>query len=132
MIAWTTDPLKQFIVASSPVSTFQVRLPAGNDPTSLLHLIIRIRDTRECITESNMTSIHVVPDLSSINNLISDIQSSSADTMNDNPIVRLLNSGDQNTVCQLTNSLSQWINTKNNEDIDKAALSKYQTYNDDQ
>ena len=131
MIAWTIDRLKQSIVAFSPVSTFQVRLPAGNDQTSLLHLIIRVRDTRECIAEWNMTSISVVPDSSAINDLIVEIQSSSASTMNDNPVVRLLNSGDLNTVCQLTSSFSKWVNKKNSDNIDVAALGKYETLNYD-
>ena len=131
MIAWTTDRLKQSIVAFSPVPTFQVRLPAGNDQTSLLHLIIRVRDTRECIAEWNMTSISVVPDSSAINDLIVEIQSSSASTMNDNPVVRLLNSGDLNTVCQLTSSFSKWVNKKNSDNIDDAALGKYETLNYD-
>lgn len=76
-----------------------------------------------------MTSISIVPDSSSINDLISGIQSSSINTLSANPVVQLLNSGDQNTVCQITNSFSQWVNTKNNENIDNAALGKYDNLN---
>ena len=50
------------IVAYSTVSTFQVRLPCGDDSTSLLHLIVHIRDQLDCITEFNLSSITVIPD----------------------------------------------------------------------
>ena len=61
-LVWTSDPSKQIFVAFSTISTFEVRLPAGDDQTSLLHLIVSIRDTSYCTTELNMSSIHVRPD----------------------------------------------------------------------
>ena len=111
------------IVAFSSVSTFQVRLPAGDKQTSLLHLIIYIRDQLDCITELNLTSVTVVPDSEGINNLINIIQTSSSN-IETNPIVQLLLSGNQNTIGQILTSFSQQINKMNTESLDKAISSK--------
>jgi hypothetical protein len=107
------------IVAFSEVSIFQVRLPAGDDQTSLLYLIINIRDTLDCITEFNMSSISVLPDLVGIANLISDIQSSSS-AITTNPTVQLLASGNQNIVGQVIVALSQQFNKMNSESLNTA------------
>jgi hypothetical protein len=111
------------IIAFSPVSTFQVRLPAGNDQTSLLNLIVQIRDVLNCITEYNMSSINVQPDLAGITSLVTSLQSSSVGLTN-NPIVQLLSSENQNTIGQVIASVSQEFNKMNNENIDKAVSSK--------
>ena len=109
------------MISFSFLSTFQARLPVGNDQTSLLHLIIRIRDRLECITEFDLTSVYVRPDSAGMNDLMKDLQSSSTTT---NPIVRLLASGNQNTVGQLISSISQQFNQKNNENLYNAISSK--------
>jgi len=111
------------MIAFSPVSTFQVQLPSGDDQTSVLHLIIYIEDLVDCITEYNMSSVTVTPDLVGINNLINDIQSSSG-SLTSNPIVRLLASQNQNTVSQIITSLSQQFNKMNSESIDTAVSGK--------
>ena len=111
------------IIAFSPISTFQVRLPVGDDQTSLLHLVVHIRDTLDCITEFNMSSVTVLPDSVGIANLINDIQSSSGG-ITTNPIVQLLASGNQNIVGQVIISLSQQFNKMNNENVDTAVSSK--------
>ncbi len=122
-LAWTDDPSEQTIVAFSSVSIFQVRLPAGDDQTSLLHLIVQIRDTLDCITEYNMSSLTVLPDSVGINDLINDIQSSSGG-ITTNPIVQLLASGNQNIVGQMISSLSQQFNKMNQESLNEAVLGK--------
>jgi hypothetical protein len=111
------------IAAFSFISTFQGRLPAGDDQTSLLHLIIRIRDTFDCITELNMSSIIVVPDSTGINDLINSLQGSS-NTITNNPIAQLLASENQNIVGQLITSLSQQFNKMNDESVENAVSSK--------
>ncbi len=105
------------------MSIFQVRLPAGDDRTSLLHLIVQIRDTLDCITEYNMSSLTVLPDSVGINDLINDIQSSSGG-ITTNPIVQLLASGNQNIVGQMISSLSQQFNKMNQESLNEAVLGK--------
>lgn len=112
------------MIAFSSLSTFQVRLPVGNDQTSVLHWIIRIRDTLECVTESNISSIYVLPDSTGIKDLISDLQSTSSNTATTiNPITQLLASGNQNTIGQVISSISQQFNTRNNESMNNAISS---------
>jgi hypothetical protein len=43
---------------------------------------------------------------------------------NNNPLVQLLSSEDQNTVGQVISSISQEFNKMNNENVDKAVSSK--------
>ncbi len=112
------------MIAFSFVSAFEVRLPAGNDQTSLLNLVIHIRDTLDCITEWNMTSVIVTPDSSSISDLINIFQTST-NLLTTNPIVQLLSSGNQNTVGQILTSISQQFNKMNSESLETAVSSKY-------
>jgi len=49
---------------------------------------------------------------------------SSSNAINNNPIVRLLASGNQNTVGQILTSLSQQFNQMNNQSLDKAVSGK--------
>lgn len=115
------------MIAFSSVSNFQVQLPAGDDQTSLLNLIIDIRDQLDCITEYNISSVTVIPDSEGINDLMNNIQSSS-NSINNNPIVRLLASGNQNTVGQILTSLSQQFNKMNNQSLNQAVSSKSSIY----
>ena len=99
-----------------------MRLPSGDDQTSLLHLIVYIRDQLDCIKEFNLSSVTVQPDSIGIANLMSDIQSSPG-SITTNPIVQLLAGGNQNIVGQMITSLSQQFNKMNYENIDKAVSS---------
>jgi hypothetical protein len=107
------------IIAFSSVPTLQVRLPAGDNQTSLLNIIVNIRDTLDCIAELNISSVNVLPDSAGI----SDLQNSSNGSTN-NPIIQLLATGNQNTVGQIITSVSQEFYEMNNENIDQAVLSK--------
>ncbi|CAF1191151.1 unnamed protein product [Adineta steineri] len=119
---WTTDPSERMMIAFSAVSIFQVRLPVGDDLTYVLHLIVSIRDTLDCVAETNISSISVLPDTAGIASLINDLQTSSS-ALTTNPIVQLLASGNQNTVGQILSSLSQQFNTMNNENVENAVSS---------
>jgi hypothetical protein len=112
------------MVGFSPVSYFQVRLPMGNDQTSLLNVAVIIRDILDCVVEVNMSSIIVMSDSVGINNLINDLQGSSSQIAN-NPIVQLLFSGNQNIVAQIITSLSQQFNQMGTESVNNAISSKY-------
>ncbi len=122
-LAWTNDPSQTMIIAFSALPTFQIRLPAGDDQTSLLHLIINIRDTLDCITELNISSVSVIPDSVGIANLINDIQGPSGG-ITTNPIIQLLASENQNIVGQVIASLSQQFNKMNSENLNAAVSSK--------
>jgi hypothetical protein len=101
------------------MSTFDIQLPAGD----VMNLIVHIRDTFECITEYNMSSVSVIPDTTVINNLINNLQVST-NAANNNPIVQLLAGGNQNTVGQVITSLSQIFNKMNTQSIQNAVSSK--------
>ncbi|CAF4247134.1 unnamed protein product, partial [Adineta steineri] len=117
--SWTNNFSEQTIIAYSLVSTFQVRLPLGNDQTSFVHLTVYIRDTLDCITKFNLSSVTVTSDSIGIMNLINDIQNSS-NQLTTNPIIQLLASGNQNIIGQVITSLSQQFNNINNENINQA------------
>ena len=121
-LGWANDRSKSMMISFSFFSTFQARLPVGNDQTSLLHLIIRIRDRLECITEFDLTSVYVRPDSAGMNDLMNNLQSSST---TNNPIVQLLASGNQNTVGQVISSISQQFNQKNTENMNNAISSNH-------
>jgi hypothetical protein len=106
------------MVAFSFMSTFEVRLPAGNDNTFSLYLFIHIRDTLDCVTEFNMSSVIVTVDSSGISNLINILQYSTSSLTTD-PLVRLIASGNQNTVAQIVILLSQRFNSNNTESLQK-------------
>lgn len=92
---------------------FDVRLPVGDSQASALHLVVHIRDRLNCITERNLSQVTVVADSEALNNLINDIQTSGSST--NNPILHLLASGDENTVSQVLTSVSQQLNSMNDE-----------------
>ncbi len=109
------------MIGFSSVSKFDVLLPVGNENTSILNLIIYIRDTLDCVTEYyNISSVFVKLNSSIISNLMNSFQNSSS-----NPVVELLSNGNQNTVGQVISSLSQQFNKINNESVKNAISSKY-------
>ncbi len=111
------------IIAFTSISNIDIRLPAGNDNSSLVNLIVYIRDTLDCTTKYNMTSVNVVPDTVGINDLIDDLQVSTT-AANNNPIAQILAGGNQNIVGQVIISLSQIFNKMNTESLEKAVSSK--------
>ncbi|CAF1525116.1 unnamed protein product, partial [Adineta ricciae] len=117
--AWASDSLTRMSIAYSSISTFNVLLPAGDNQTSTLVVIIHVRDQLNCIAEFNISSVTVAPDLVAINNLIVDIQNSS-EAILANPIIQLLASENQNFVGQLLTSVSKQFNQFNSENLDQA------------
>jgi hypothetical protein len=115
------------MIAFSPSSTFQIRLPAGDDLTYVLHLIVSIRDTLDCIAEANISSVSVVPDTARIASLINNWQTSPSKITN-NPVVQLLASGNQNTVGQVISSLAQQFNKMNSQSVENAVSSNIEVY----
>ena len=112
------------MIGFSSVSTFDVQLPAGDDDnSSIVNLVIHIRDTFDCITEYNMSSVSVVIDTTGINSLINDFQVSTS-IANNNPIVQSLIGKNQNIVSQVITSLSQVLNNMNIQSIQNTVLSK--------
>ncbi len=111
------------MLAFSSVPTIQVRLPAGDDYGSLIHIIGYVRDTLDCVTEFNVSSVVVVSDSEGINKLVDILQTSSSRLTN-NPLVQILASGNQNMVGQVISSLSQEFNKINNQTVENAVASE--------
>lgn len=111
------------MIAFSPISTFQIRLPTGDNQTSLLQIVISIRDLLDCVVEVNMTAVSVIVDTEQINNLINNVQNST-NQLTQNQFVQLLSSGSQNIVGQILTSLSQQFNQMNNQTVNTAVSSK--------
>jgi len=107
------------ILGFTTQSSFQLRLPAGDDNNSLLNISVCIRDMLDCVTEYNMPTIMVLPDSTGITAFI-DIVQQPSDEANSNPLVQLLASGNQNTVGQILTSLSQVFNKASSENVESA------------
>jgi hypothetical protein len=122
ILVWTTDRSNLLMIGFSSMSNFDVQLPAGDDNTSMVNLIVHIRDTFECVAEYNMSSVSVIPDIAGINNLINNLQVSTS-AVNNNPIVQLLAGENQNTVGQIITSLSQVFNKMNTQNLENAVSS---------
>jgi hypothetical protein len=110
------------IIAFSSIETLKLRLPSGNDNTSLLYIYAYIRDTLDCVTELNLSSVVVISDLGQMNSLIDSLQNSN-NAITNNPLVQMLASGNQNTVGQVISSLSQEFNKVNSQTIANAVTS---------
>jgi hypothetical protein len=119
MTGWSTDPTDQVMLAFSFVSTIQLLLPPTNDNTSLLNIVVYIRDTYDCAKQFNISSILVESDLTQIDGLIGNSRNSTT-----NAFFQMLNSGNQNAVSQVVTSISQQSNTINNQAIQTALESK--------
>jgi hypothetical protein len=82
----------------------------------LINLFIDIRDTLDCITQLNLSSVLVIQNPTDINNFFT------------NPFIPLLTTGNQNIVTQILISLSQEFNQINIENIQNAVDSKYRNH----
>lgn len=102
----------------------ELRLPAGNENTSLVHLVVYIRDTLDCITEYNLTSVTVALDTEGINNLIGNFRLSTTSVNND-PIMQVLASKNRNSIAQTTVALSQGFDRIDTKNRDKAVSSRF-------
>ncbi|CAF1500386.1 unnamed protein product, partial [Adineta steineri] len=122
LYTWTTDPTQKTMIVCSPASNFQVRLPAGDNQTSLVNIIIVIRDLLDCTTQFNISSIRVIVNLADITDFITVLQAPSTQT-NNNQFVQLLSSKNQNAIGQVVTSLSQQFNQMNTGSVNNAVSS---------
>jgi hypothetical protein len=124
IIAWKTDSSERLMLAFTPNSTFQLRLPPGNGNASSLNIVASIRDTLNSVTEFQMQSITVMLDSTAINALINVLQQPS-NGATANPIIQLLAGGNQNTVGQLITSVSLVLNEMNSQIVQTAVAGKF-------
>ena len=117
------------MLAFSAVSLIRLRLPAGNvNTSSVLHLSVSIRDRQDCLTEFPLSSVVVLTDSDEIDQFIVALQGSepsSSNSLNANPLVRILSSGNQNAVGQVISSLAQQFNQINTDALRTAVESEF-------
>lgn len=101
-----------------------LRLSAGIGNDSLVNIIIEIRDTLNCVTEFDLSSISVRTDTATTNELINVLQQTNAQSINSNPVIQLLSSGNQNTIGQVLTSLSQIFNEMNLQNLETTVQSQ--------
>ena len=111
------------MLAFSFVPTIQIRLPAGTNNQSLVHLVGFVQDTMDSVTAFNLSSVIVVSDIAEIANLVTSLQNLQT-AMTTNPLVQRLASGNQNAVCQVISSLSQAFNQINDQTVSTAVASE--------
>jgi hypothetical protein len=107
------------MIAFSATPTFQVYLPAGEGPQSMLTLSVSIRDQLECVQVWPLSPFTVQSDRAILDALMSDVQSSSS-----SPFVQLLSSGNQNSVTQVITSVAQQINQVDDEQREQVVSRK--------
>jgi hypothetical protein len=113
----TTETSSLTMLAFSSVPHFQVYLPAGEGPQSMLTLSVTIRDQLECVRDWPLSPITVRSDRAMLDALLNDVQSSGA-------LAQLLSSGNQNSVTQVISSLAQQINQIDDERQQRAVSSE--------
>ena len=118
----TPDQQDPTLVAFSSLPTIQLRLPAGQTNTSVLQLSVTVRDQLDCVRQVNLPSLVVRTDSDEIDHFLLSLQSSS--TLNNNPLVQILSSGNQNAVGQVLCSLSQHFNDISNQALQRATESE--------
>jgi len=90
------------MLAYTTKSIFQLQLPDSINPTSSLYIIAQIRDTFDCITEFNLSSVTVHPDFSAIDNFMNNLQELNRDS---------------DTVGQMINSILQVFNEMSEQNV---------------
>lgn len=111
------------MLASSSSSQISLRLPAGDTETSLINIIVQIRDLLYCVTVFDIYSVLIQPDLAVTDALINVIGQANTESIDSNPVIQLLAGGDSNTVGQVLTSLSQVFNELNQQSVDTAVQS---------
>ena len=105
------------MIAFSTVPTMSLRLPAGQSNISTLQLIVVIRDQMDCVMEVDLPTVVVRVDSAEVDQLLQ----LPTNTLNSNPLVQILFSGNQNAVGQVLSSLSQQFNEINAQALQSAA-----------
>ena len=121
LAGYTTAPDDQTMLAFSAVSDFSIRLPSPDLNQTRLNLVVTVRDTLDCVVSVNLSMVVVSVDVSSITELVDQV-SNSNNAVNGNSLVRLLSSGNQNSVAQLITSLSQYFNQIDRQSTDDTAV----------
>ncbi len=96
-------------MASTTKSIVQLHLPASIDQTAPFYILVQIRDTLDCITEVNVSSVMVYPDFSAMEHFVEDLQEGN---------------GSSEMIGQMIQSIAKVFNEMNEQNVQMAFLSK--------
>ena len=105
--------------AYSFLSQVQLLLSATNENASLLNIIVSIRDTYDCVTEFNIPPVHIAPDRTQV-----DILMTNSQNVTNNFLAQMLEIGNQNMVGQVVTLLSEQLNQMNDQAVKDALARK--------
>jgi hypothetical protein len=111
------DDTQRVMLAYSSSSRSDVRLPSGSGNTSLINIVVEIRDVLNCVTEYRISPVIVKADSAEISSLLDVIQQTDVATRHDNPTVQLLASGSTKMIGQIVTSISQVLNEINTQQV---------------
>lgn len=121
---WKNVSTERLMIAFSTAATIHVRLPAGDEQTFVLHLIVNRRDQLGLTqTIANMTT-HVRPDFERFDQLIKNLELHFINPTSTNLNDKWLSNGHLNTIVQEITSMAQILNKNNNDNIKFAVQSK--------
>lgn len=85
---------------------------------------MEIRDILNCVADYRISPLRVEADSAEINSLVDVMQQADIATMNANPTVQLLSSGNPNLIGQILTSISQAFNEMNSQQVASAVTSE--------
>ena len=119
-VGWIDQPSDRIMLGFSFAPDFPVQLLSSNSNTSLLHLVVYIRDTLGSVMEYNLSSIVVGPHRDLVDRLENFTRG-----INDSFLLWVLNSGNQNMLCQFITSVSHQLNQLTDQMVDTLIASRY-------
>ena len=108
------------MLGSTAETPMALRLPAGDDDESLVHIVVHIQDRLECVQRYNLTPVIVRADRMEIDGLISELLFDINTTNETSDLLKQLIDPDQNIQTQALISWSKILNTIDEEIIGNA------------
>ena len=102
LLGWRQNVSDLVMFAFSPDATLEVFFPAYPENSSLLHLVVFVRDRFDCVTEVNVSSVTIDPEPNTIETFINRFNDTTNETF-----TRLLTTLNQNLISQVIVSVSQ-------------------------
>ena len=113
------------MLAYTSAALTHVRLPPGDPSTTLVYIMVQIRDTLNSGTNYPLTPVSVVPDTHELKTLIDVLHQKDHFVTNRNLNIRKLAGKNLNTVGQILTSISEVFSRINSKSIDNAAARKF-------
>ncbi|CAF1262786.1 unnamed protein product, partial [Adineta ricciae] len=119
-LAYTTDSTKQIMLGFTNTPSFQVRLPSSITNTSIVNIIVSIKDGLNAITQVQLQPVIVYLDWTEINTFIDIVEHSNSKSTNRNLIAQLLANGDANSLTQIVTLISEFLNEMSEQQTENA------------